>query len=104
MFIIRGEEWRVKIVDPNNLNLQRSDGSYTIGCTDDRQKTIFIADGLSEERLRLVIIHEITHAVMYSMDIYMDIYQEEVLCNVVAKYSEWILHTSYEELRQLERA
>lgn len=100
MFNINGEIWKIEICNPNSDVFVRSDGSRTIGVTDDSIKKIFVADGLDDELLKKVIIHEVCHAVIFSTNIYMDIWQEEQLCDFVATYGESILHISYNELYQ----
>ena len=43
MFHINGEEWRVVYVAPSHPKLIRSDGSVSIGASDDDTKTIYIS-------------------------------------------------------------
>lgn len=100
MFTINNESWNIKIVDKNDPILMRSDGGYTVGVTDDNLKTIFISEGLDCDLLRKVLIHECVHALMFSMNIYMDIYQEECLCNAIADYGQYILDICYDFLNQ----
>lgn len=98
MLKLNNELWNIKIVKPYDKNLMRSDGSYTLGVTDDNVKTIFISDGLDCDILKKVLIHECIHALMFSMDIYIDIYQEECLCNAIAEYGQYILNVCYDFL------
>lgn len=98
MFAINNESWNIKIVKSDNEVLMRSDGSYTIGVTDDNLKTIFISDGLDCNLLKKVLIHECVHALMFSMNIYMDIWQEECLCNAIADYGQYLLDVCYDFL------
>ena len=39
---------------------------FTLGCCDNNTKTIYIADGLSEDKFYKVLGHEVTHAAMFS--------------------------------------
>lgn len=94
MISINGVEWDVKFAPKDDDVFKRSDGSYTIGCTDYNDKTIYLCDELYGCKLRKVLIHEVTHAFVLSYDIYMDIYSEERLCDFLATYARDILHVS----------
>lgn len=93
-FWINGIRWQLIIVPANSPYLMKSDGAYTIGVTDGNLHVVFISEGLSGEFLRRVITHEITHTIMFSYNIYMDIYCEEIMCNVVELHLKEILCTS----------
>ena len=94
MFNFNGENWGIVVVPQFSPQLQRSDGSYTIGVCDDREKLIYIADDLPYVLLKNVLSHEIAHAAMFSYNIYMDIEQEELVVDLIATYGEEIIHTS----------
>ena len=94
MININGEEWRIALVSPLDPVLRRSNGSYTIGVCDDREKLIYIADDLPYVLLKNVLSHEIAHAAMFSYNIYMDIEQEELVVDLIATYGEEIIRTS----------
>lgn len=86
MININGEEWRVVLVSPLHPSLIRSDGSTTLGCCDDSLKTIFIDITLNEKYLKKVLCHELTHAAMFSYNIDLNYYQEELLADLIATY------------------
>ena len=83
-------EWNIVFVMPQNLVLQRSDGSFSVGVTDKSTNCIYLSQNLTDGFLRKVIIHELCHAVCLSYDIYLPLAQEEVLCDFVATYGDEI--------------
>ena len=91
MVNINGEDWRVLIVSSNHPKLMRSDGSFTIGVCDDNDKTIYVAEGLSNHYTRKVICHELTHACMFSYDVFLTIEQEEIVADLIATYGREIV-------------
>lgn len=96
MFVINGDYWRIALVSANHPTLIRSDGSATIGCCDDIDKTIYIFKDLNREMFKKVLCHELTHAAMFSYGIYMDIMQEEVVADLIATYGQEIINKTNE--------
>lgn len=90
MFWINGEQWRIKFVHPYNTTLIRSDGSYARAVTDDNDKTIYISNKEYGNQLRKIIIHEICHALLFSLNIYMTCEDEEILCQVFENYGSLV--------------
>ena len=76
---INGEYWSIAFVSPRHPALKRSIGGYTIGACDDNLKTIFISEGLTNEKMRKVLCHEITHAAMFSYNVSLTYEQEEMV-------------------------
>lgn len=101
MFKINGVEWNIEFINPNDELLIRSDGSSTIGMTDWETKTIYLADNLYGYKLKKVLCHEMCHALIMSLGIYMDIYQEEALADFVATYGKQILHLTKEMIERI---
>lgn len=91
MIIINGEEWRILLVSPFHPLLQRTDGQFTLGACDDNFKTIYISNNLSEFKLKKVLCHEITHAVMFSYNICLTNEQEEIFADLIATYGQLII-------------
>lgn len=90
--MINGSKWRLRLVRPTNKYLQRSDGSWTIGMTDGRTKTIYVADNLSDYMEDRVILHELTHAhsIEYGYSIPIDI--EEMICDFMSLHGRSIVY------------
>ncbi len=91
MFHINGVKWRVKFVPSGSEVLTRSDGSITIGVTDNLTRTIYLDETLHGRKLKKVICHELTHAAMFSYDIELNIDQEEVIADLIATYGQEII-------------
>ena len=92
MININGEKWRVFLVSPFHPALKRSDGHYTLGCCDDKKKTIYITNDIKEKYLKKVLCHELTHAAMFSYNINLTYEQEEVLAEIMSIYGQEIIH------------
>ena len=88
---INGDKWEIHLVSPYHYQLQRSDGSYTLGACDNNLKTIYINDEISKEYAKKVLCHELTHAAMFSYGIVLTIEQEELLADLVATYGQEII-------------
>lgn len=91
MFNINGEDWRIFIVSSNHPAIQRPNGTSTLGCCDDNMKSIYIVEGLTDFYFKKVLCHELVHACMYSYDIDLNEYQEEVLADLIATYGQEIM-------------
>ena len=91
MISINGEDWRVLIVSSNHPAIQRPNGTSTLGCCDDTVKTIYIVEGLTDFYFKKVLCHELVHACMYSYNIDLNEYQEEVLADLVSTYGQEIM-------------
>lgn len=101
MFTINDKNWDIVCLDEHSPELQRSDGSYTLGCTDKNTNTIYIVDNIFGARLKKVLIHEVCHAFIMSYDIYIDIYSEEYLCDFLATYARDILKISKDVYKKI---
>lgn len=91
MFYINGVKWRIKFVPSGSELLMRSDGSVTIGVTDNLTRTIYLDETLRDRKLKKVICHELTHAAMFSYGIDLNIDQEEVIADLIATYGQEII-------------
>lgn len=90
MFTMNGYQWDVVFVRSNSPELQRSDGSITVGMTDWNKRTVFLSNALRGAFLRKVFIHEVCHVACFSYGISIDIDQEEFLCDFIATYGDEI--------------
>ena len=91
MFQLNGIEWEIVKVSPLCPALFRSDGSLSIGACDNNTRTIYINRNLTNNKLRKVLTHEITHAAMFSYKVYMTVDQEELLADLIATYGGEII-------------
>lgn len=91
MVNINGEKWKILLVSPNHPALLTPHHTYTLGCCDDDVKTIYLSDDLNPNYLKKVLCHELVHACMYSYNIDLNDYQEEVLADLIATYGQEIM-------------
>lgn len=100
MIKINGELWRVRIVPPQHPALYRN-GNPALGCCDDIVKTIFISNILTHREMKKVLCHEMVHAAMYSYDVPITDYVEEIVADLIATYGNEIMsltHMTYDKM------
>lgn len=102
-FNINGSVWYLKFVRPSNKNLQRSDGTWTIGMTDNKKKIVFIADNLSEYMFIKVLCHELTHVFSFSYDLTLDIETEEIIADFMSLYGRDIIYLADDIMHNLRK-
>ena len=90
-FIVNNQEWKLLFVKPNSKELMRSDGSITLGMTDNNVKTVFVNNRLNDYMTDKVICHELTHVFAFEFDYYMDIKTEEIVAEFMSLYSRNII-------------
>ena len=87
---INNIEWDI-IFTNNTDDLKRSDGSVTFGVTDVNVLGIFIWSSLRGRMLRKVMIHELSHAFIFSYGYFLTLEEEEFLCSFIDTYAEDII-------------
>ena len=100
MIKINGELWRVRIVPPQHPALYRN-GNPALGCCNDIVKTIFISNILTQREMKKVLCHEMVHAAMYSYDVPITDYVEEIVADLIATYGNEIVsltHMTYDKM------
>ena len=90
-FIVNNQEWKLLFVKPNSKELMRSDGSITLGMTDNNVKTVFVNNRLNDYMTDKVICHELTHVFAFEFDYYMDIETEEIVADFMSLYGRNIM-------------
>jgi hypothetical protein len=103
MFEINGIDWEIEWCLPTDDNLRRSDGSLTVGMTDNRTKTIYLSDRLSGDFLRKVTAHELVHCFCFSYNVLMDIEQEEFMADWISRYGEELVYLLDDIMRGILR-
>lgn len=91
MFNINGERWRVLLVSPYHHMLRTPTGDFTLGSCNDDTKTIYINNELDAYYMKKVLCHEITHAAMFSYNVYLTYEQEELVADLIATYGQEIV-------------
>lgn len=71
--------------------LKAPNGTFTIGSCNDVTKTIYIADDLEAQLMKKVLCHEVTHAAMFSYNVFLTYEQEELIADLLATYGEEIV-------------
>lgn len=79
------------MVSPDHPQLMRENGTFSIGACNDNNKTIYINDELDDFYIKKVLAHELTHAAMFSYNIYLSLEQEEIVADLVATYGQEII-------------
>ena len=83
---INNIRWKIKFTRGLSGELQRYDGTYTIGMTDNNAKTIYLYYKLHGYLLYKVICHELVHAYCFSYGIQLDIEEEERMADFIATF------------------
>lgn len=101
VFKVNGNMWLLKFVRPSNPNLQRSDGSYTLGVTDGNIKTVFIADNLNDYMTDKVFLHELTHVHAMEHNYSIPIETEEIVADFLSLFGRDIVYLADEIMGKL---
>lgn len=94
MFNINNIDWEIKKTSPNHPKLQRSNGEYALGSCDKNTLTIYLSETIPNYKIKKVLCHEITHAAMFSYQVYMTYDQEELVADLIATYGEEIINVT----------
>lgn len=103
MFEINNILWKILFVPFNYYILQRPSGDYTLGATVSDTKTIYIVDNLSMQQTKKVLCHELTHAAMFSYNVYLSLDQEELLADLIATYGEEIIYITNKIFKKIQK-
>lgn len=108
-FKINGIPWIIEIVNPYDYALVDRTGVLKLATTDPNTLTIYLSSILKGEQLTTVLIHEMTHCMLYSYDLIPTIHQmvpreywidmEEYICNLFADYGLQIYKNVYKILQ-----
>lgn len=89
--------WEVmRTIDRNKLMMP--DGTIALGVTDRSEQTICIYDNLNDIMLKKVLTHELVHAWIFSYRIFIDVAQEEFICQFFDLYGFDIINQVVEIL------
>lgn len=107
-FVINNSIWRVITVSPDSEYLWDRTGNLTVATTDPKEHCIFVSEVIYGDFLLRVLIHEMTHVVLWEYDVIFRIHKycypeyridmEEEICNILADYGEFIYETAYTAL------
>ena len=103
-FRVNNQQWQVLFVNPSNNNLKRSDGSITIGMTDNNTKTIYINNRLNDYMIDKCLAHELCHVFAFEFDYYMPIETEEIVADFISLYGRDIIYLLDDLMNILKKA
>lgn len=92
VFYVNGTMWHVIYCNPLSDNLRRSDGSITLGVTDNATKCVYISNRLPNQQHERVLCHELTHVICFEYDIQLPIDTEEWLCDFMSLHGKEIIY------------
>lgn len=92
MFYVNDIQWDITFVEPTNSILQRSDGSFTCGVTDNLTKTVYLSNLLEGPFLNKVICHEMCHIFSFSYNLNLPIETEEIIADFISLYGKDIIY------------
>lgn len=100
--------WNIYYVSEDNPVLIDRTGTWTLAVTILKRKSIYLSDNLFGNQLITVLLHEMTHATLWEFGIINDIREycypenaidmEELVCNIVADYAQYIFMEAYRVL------
>jgi hypothetical protein len=101
MFKCNGKTWNLAFVEPYNDNLTRSDGSRTVGVTDNNTKTVYLSNLLRGKFLDKVLCHELVHVASFSYDCSIDIETEEIIADFMSLYGREIIYLADDLMKSI---
>ena len=102
MILINGVRWKIFRVSPSNPYLSTPEGKVALGCCDRVEHTIYINNKLKGKKLKQVLCHEITHAVLYSNNVLMLPKEEEIVAEIFRKYGFKIIELTQKAYRKIK--
>lgn len=103
MFIVNGIEWNLSLAEPYSNMLRRSDGTITLGVTDNNLKTVFLNNRLKGSMFEKVLCHEIVHTFCFSYGCLFDIQTEEIIADFLATYGREVFDVADSILHRFVR-
>ncbi len=103
MFEINGIKWNIEFVPVTSPFLTRSDGSQTLGVTDNNAKTIFLSNKLNGYMLDKVLCHELTHVYSFENQCNFDIKTEEIIADFMSLFGRDIIYMLDDLIKILKR-
>ena len=104
MFInVNGTMWRIQFKKPISSELRRSDGTISLGVTDNTTKTVTIADNVSDYMADKILCHELVHVYSFSYGCDINIEKEEIIADFMSLYGRNIVYTADKIFNLLEQ-
>lgn len=93
--------WNVCFVSARADILRRSDGTLSVGVTDNLTKTIYLSDALQGKFLEKVVAHELVHAFSFSYGLYIPVDVEEQIADFLATYGRDVFNMADTLLQEI---
>lgn len=103
-FTVNNQEWELVLVNPNSKELVRSNGTITIGMTDNAQKKVFINNRLNDYMFDKCLAHELCHVYAFSFDYFMDVQTEEIVADFFSLFGRSMVYILDDLVGILKRA
>lgn len=103
LFRVNESEWNLRLTEPYSDMLKRSDGTYTLGVTDNNRKTIFLSSKLKGYMLDKVLCHELTHVYAFENSCNFDITTEEIIADFMSLFGRDIIYMLDDLIAMLEK-
>lgn len=97
--VINGWKWEI-VYTSDRRNLSRSNGTLTVGVTDCNEMRIYLYEGLTGALERKVLLHELTHAFVFSYGYFLTPEEEEFLCSFMDTYADDVVGSADMILRK----
>lgn len=101
MFKCNETIWCLAFVSPCSDMLRRSDGSRTVGMTDNNTKTVYLSNLLYGKFLDKVLCHELVHVASFSYDYEIDIETEEIIADFMSLYGREIIYLADDLMKSI---
>lgn len=88
---INNKKWNIYLVESTSGFLFKKDKTYSLGCCDKDTYSIYINKEIPKKQLKKVLCHEITHAAMFSYNIYLTHEEEELIAELISNFGEEII-------------
>lgn len=102
-FTVNGNEWQLEFVKPSSKELIRSDGSVTIGMTDNLQKKVFINNMLNDYMTDKCFAHELCHVYAFEFDYFMPLDVEETVADFFSLFGRNMVYMLDDLIQVLRR-
>ena len=101
MFVCNNKTWNLAFVEPHSKQLRRSDGSITVGVTDNNTRTVYLSNLLRGKFLDKVLCHELVHVASFSYDCDIDIETEEIIADFMSLYGREVIYLADDLLKSV---
>lgn len=100
MFRVNNLEWNISLVEPRSPVLKRSDGTITLGVTDNNDRTVYINNRLSYDMFDRVICHELCHVFSFAYNLHIPIETEEMIADFLSTYGRDVIAVADDILKE----